>query len=95
MNNSHAVYVKFIGPTNCKGSRVQFKTFDLADNKAKTKTVPFNHVHSLSTDQAISEFEKAGLKIVGMNGRNKDFNLFLIEWDFEKLSKFFNFKRGE
>jgi len=89
---SHAIYVKFLSPTNFRGSRVQLKTWDLspyAERKATTKTVTYSHSVGSLFEQAETLIENAGLVIVGTNSSQPETTVYLCKWDYDKLAEFF------
>lgn len=61
MRNFHAFEVKYLGPTNTKGSRIKItsKRFD------QSITVPYSYEFNKASKQAVSELEKRGYVIVG------------------------------
>lgn len=93
MNNSHLIRVKYLGPTNFKGSRVSLSTYDLSHSrqvlKAKRIVLHYDHVYNSSDDQAVDLLKKAGLVILGKNERGPD-TYIMCEWDYDKLAKLFN-----
>lgn len=90
INNSHFIYTKFIGPTNHRGPRIMFKTFDASHrnrNKPHKKIINYRHDEDLyKTAQRV--LIESGFSIVCMNDRS-DHIIYVCAWDFEKLCKFF------
>lgn len=92
MNNSHLIEVKYIGPTNTLGSRVQLKTYDLSHrngNKPKRKLLSYDYSCDGATQQALIFLANSGMKVIGFNSRNPDHDVILCDWDFDKLCKIF------
>lgn len=92
MNNSHLIEVKYIGPTNTQGSRVQLKTYDLAHrngDKPKRKVFCYDYTCNGAFSQAEKMLLKAGLEIIGCNTRNPDHDVIMLKWDFDKLCALF------
>lgn len=92
MNNSHLIQVKFLGPTNSRGSRMKISTFDLLDKKAKSKVVSYDYSASSGLDQVLNALKQSGFDVVGINSRDPDKDYVMLKWDFEKLQEFFNVK---
>lgn len=86
------VYVKYLGPTNTRGARIQLKTYDLLEKKAKTKILHYDYSCSGALDQSMKHLEAQGLTIKAINTRNPDQDFILTEWDFEKLRAIFGMK---
>lgn len=60
MKNLKAFEVKYLGPTNTQGSRVQI--IDLLRNERKTFS--WNYEYNYTLDQAINIFKNNGIEIV-------------------------------
>lgn len=99
MNNSHLVKVKYLGPTNTLGSRIQLITYDVNnfDNRLKpTKlTLSYDYASNSVQDQAEKIFKDNGLTIIGANGNQPLEDVFLLKWDIEKMRKLFKVKGVE
>ena len=98
MIKSHLFQVKFIGPTNYKGSRVQFKTWDMAhrnDGKPKTKTVSYDYAIGDTYKQAEEMLKTAGFKLESLNGSHPDYIFITAKWDYKTCCAFFGVKGGE
>lgn len=91
----HSIEVKYLPCTNSRGSRVQLKCYDmkhLNGEKPKSKILSYDHSFNSSDDIALNALKKAGLDVIGFNGRGPVTVIF-CEWDFDKLYAFFNVKQ--
>ena len=93
LGQSHMVEVKYLAPTNTRGSRVQLKTYDLQhywnNGKPKSKTLPFDHAVNGGTGEiAELALRRAGFEIIARNDRGPNI-VFMLEWNFEKFAEFF------
>ena len=92
LNKVALIEVKYIGPTNTLGSRVQIKSFDVShrnNKKPKALTFGYDYAHNGRCDQAQSILEKAGFEILGLNTSNPKTDVFFVRWDWDKLAAFF------
>lgn len=85
---SNLIYVKYLGPTNHRGNRIQLSTYDLQYKKNIRKT--FNRDYSINAyDQIELILKNAGLNVLGMNNRNEKYDIYMIQCDFDKINKLF------
>lgn len=92
MNNSHLIEVKYLGPTNTLGSRVQLKTYDLSHrngDKPNKKVLSYDYTCNGATQQALIFLANSGLEIIALNTRNPEHDVILCKWDFDKLCALF------
>lgn len=96
LNNSTAVEIKYIAPTNHSGSRVQIKTYDLRhrnNDKACIKYIAFDYSESDINLMVLKHIEKFGkFKAIAANYNNPKHNVLLFKWNIEALAKVFNIK---
>lgn len=92
MRNSHAIQVKYFGPTNNRGSRVPLSTYDLAQNKVIKRVFAYDYAKNGSLEQAVEIITEAGLEIIGVNDRNPKQDTVLCVWDWENLADLFNYE---
>jgi hypothetical protein len=62
LENFHVLELKFIGPTNQKGSRIRIKSFRFK----QSLIIPFDYYYSNTLGVAQAWFEKNGFELVGM-----------------------------
>lgn len=92
INNSLMFEVKYLGPTNVRGSRVKITSYDLKhrnNNKPKSITIGYDYVFNSSTDIGQNWLERNGFKILGKNCNYPRIDIFICKWDFETLCKAF------
>lgn len=95
MLNSHMVYVKYLGPTNTRGARVQLSCYDVQkhDNRDKAKKITVGYEYAADTyKQAEAMFKAAGLKVIAMNDRHPENITYVLKWDIERLRAIFGMK---
>lgn len=88
------IEVKFLGPTNTKGSRVKISCSDfrhLNNGKGHSKTFSVDYESRNILEQAEKILVKEGFSIVGVNEQSDTF-LIVIQWDYEKCADFFGIK---
>lgn len=93
--NSILIQVKYLGPTNYRGSRIKLTTFDVRhrnNDKPKSITLSYNYTHNSSTDQAKAFLTEQGLKLIASNS-NSPINYLMAEWDWDALCKIFKIKQ--
>lgn len=61
MKTFHVFYVKYLGPTNSRGSRVKIET----KRFEQSVTIPFNYTHNNTEDMAAEYLTSKGFKVVG------------------------------
>jgi len=61
MKTFHVFYVKYLGPTNFRGSRVKIET----KRFEQSVMIPFNHALNNTEDMAADFLTKAGFNVVG------------------------------
>ncbi len=91
---THLIEVRYLAPTNSRGSRVQFRTFDgshYKGGKAHTRTVSFDHQFYGTEEQGEAMLKAAGFNVTGMNSQGPTV-FFTARWNFETLAKFFKIK---
>lgn len=96
---THAVFVKYMGPTNSRGSRVQLTCHDIAhrnNDKAARLIIPFTYECSDINEMVLNHIKRAGLNLnlVTHNSRHPDFNVLLFKWSFDEMCKLFKIKVG-
>lgn len=85
------IEVRFLGPTNTKGSRVKISCADFRhrnDGKNHSKTLSVDYASRNILDQAEKVLRDAGLSIIGVNEQAESY-LVIVEWDSEKVAEFF------
>ena len=95
MNNSNMIMVRYLGPTNTKGSRIELSTYDVSkyENRDKKKRIVLNYDYELDTyKQSRKVIEASGLKILGRNDREPKYIVYMCEWNFEAMCKLFKVK---
>ena len=96
MNNSHLIKVKYIPPTNSRGSRVKFTTYDVRsyDDRKKPSSIYESYFYECDGihEQALQLFKKAGLKVIAANSNQPSEDIFLLQWDIEAMKKLFKVK---
>ena len=88
--------VRYLGPTNTKGSRVELSTYDVStyENRDKKKKIILGYDYALDTyKQSQAIIEAAGLKILGRNDRDPKVIIYMCEWNFDAMCKLFKVKR--
>lgn len=92
--NSTAIEIKYIPPTNSRGSRVQLKTYDLRhrnNDKPCIKYIGFDYSESDINLMALKHLATFGkFKELAANYNNPDHNILLFKWNIEALAKVFN-----
>jgi len=95
-NNSTMIEVKYIAPTNSRGSRVQLKTYDLRhrnNDKPCVKYISFDYAESDINLMVLKHLVKFGkFKPIAANYNRPDYNVLLFKWNIEALAKVFNIK---
>jgi len=90
MNQSHAVYVKYLGPTNYRDSRVKLFTYDISANeRPSTITMDYDHEVSSPLEQAIKLLKSVGFEHFVINGRHPYHYVIMCEWNHSKLLQAF------
>lgn len=95
MNNSNLIFVRYLGPTNTLGSRIELSTYDVSryENRDKKKKIVLGYDYALdSYKQSQAVIESAGLKILGRNDRHPDFIVYMVQWDYDSMCKLFKIK---
>lgn len=90
MNNSMVFYVKFLGPTNTLGARMAVRSYDLLHKEIKIKYIPYDYTAQTGTDQIFNLLMVKGFKVIGMNTRNPEIDIIMVEWNFELLQDFYS-----
>lgn len=66
----HAIRVKYLGPTNSKGSRVKL----ISDRFGDSKTLEYNYAYNNALDQAVDYlYYEMGYEIVGVAELDKEY----------------------
>lgn len=96
LNNSTAIEIKYIPPTNNRGSRVQLKTYDLRhrnNDKPCIKYINFDYSESDINLMVLKHLASIGkFKAIAANYNNPSHNTLLFKWNIEGLAKVFNVK---
>lgn len=80
MENFHILTVKYIGPSNFKGSRVKITS----DRFDESKTIEYDHSYDSTLDMAVDYLRsKKGFEIVGF-GESKD-GYFVVSNTFDHI----------
>lgn len=85
------IEVKFLGPTNYKGSRVKISCSDLRhrnNNKAKSKIFSVDYQFNNILNQAEKILTQFGFSIIGVNEQESHY-LLIVEWNSEQVAAFF------
>ncbi len=90
---SMAFEVKYLGPTNTLGGRVQISSWDLKRNKKTSKVIGICYEIGDTLSQAINLINECELEFVGHNSSNPSHYTIFYKWDFDKLESFF--KKGK
>ena len=69
MENLHAFTIKYLGPTNTKGSRVKITS----ERFEQSKTFAYNYTYSNIVDMAEEYLQKFGFNLVGVAETSKGF----------------------
>lgn len=76
MNNKKLIEIKYLGPTNTKGSRI--KLIDVL--RKKSKIINFSYEFNNTLDNAINYFIKKGIKKEDINfGELKDSYILIFD----------------
>lgn len=97
MNNSSMIMVKYKGPSNVRGSRVELQTWDLShynNSKVCKKTLNYDHIFNGVDDQAERYFKELGLEIIGCNSRHPEVYVYLFKWNIEVMAKIFGYEEN-
>jgi len=94
MNQCHAIYVKYLGPTNCSGSRVKLTCYDVSHrngDKPKSIVIGYKHEFNDINCMVIDHIQKTGveLELISYNNRAPDYNVMLFKWSFDHICKLF------
>ena len=94
---SWCLLVKYLGPTNTKGSRVKIINHDLKhrnNDKPLTKTISYNYECNDITQMVLTHLLKnnINLKLMARNHRINEYEVLMFEWSAEELAKLFNVK---
>lgn len=79
--NLHVLKIKYLGPTNNRGSKVSI----VSERFEQRKTIDYNHKFNSSADVAVDYLVKQGFNIVG-KGESKE-GYYLITDTFNPLKK--------
>ena len=69
MENLHAFTIKYIGPTNTKGSRVKITS----ERFGQSKTFAYNYAYNNVVDMAEEYLEDLGFNLIGAAETSKGF----------------------
>lgn len=80
VNNMRAIKVKYLPPTNYKGSRIKIteERFERVD----TFTMPFDYAIGHGTEQAIKYLQNKGINLIGKAELKGETILFSDSWQF-------------
>lgn len=97
MSQCHAIYIKYLGPTNHSGSRVKLTCYDVSHrngDKPKSIIIGYRYEFNDINDMALDHINRSGvsLELVGYNNRAPDCNVMLFKWNFEQICKLFKIK---
>lgn len=99
LNNSTMIEIKYISPTNTRGSRVQLKTYDLRhrnNDKPSVKYIGFDYARSDITEMVLDFLKTQGkFEPIAANYNKPDCNVLLFKWNIEDLAKTFNVKLND
>lgn len=73
--NFHGIIVKYLGPTDYRGSRVKMKSTRFGDSKTLSLDYEYNHV----TEQAAAWLQARGQKIAGRVEIDSNTDMLLLE----------------
>lgn len=91
MKNCLCLYIKYVGPGNLLGSRVQIKTYDLKYERPVRTYRPWEDAGpNNALNQALVHIEKAGLNVIGYNGNAPSGYVVLCEWNHDALKELFD-----
>ena len=75
MKNFHVIEVKYLGPTNTRGSRVKLTSTRFNDSI----TLSTDYAHNTTVSQAIEWLEKHGQKVAGTAELSNNTDAILLE----------------
>ncbi len=94
MNQSIMIKIKYISPTNTKGARVKFVSFDFGD-KPVSKTLSFNTQYSDIQSMALSILKDRYITPLMVNSRSKE-TIIMCDWyNYADFEHFFGLKSYE
>ena len=89
VNNMRAIKVKYLAPTNYKGSRI--KIIEERFERVDTFTMPFNYAIGNGTEQAIQHLQNKGINLIGKAEVKGETILFSDSWKYDN-KEFINIK---
>ena len=78
VNNMRAIRVKYLSPTNTKGTRI--KLTERLCHTTDTITLPYDYATGNGTDQAIKHLQDKGINILGKSDIIDEIILFSDSW---------------
>lgn len=92
---SCVLLVKYLGPTNTRGSRVKIINHDLKhrnNDKPLSITIGFDYQYSDISTMVLAHLINKGinLKLEARNHRIDQYDVLAFKWDVEELAKLFN-----
>lgn len=89
--------IKYIGPTNTRGSRVKITSHDVSHrngDKPKSKFISYNYETSDINEMVLMHIKKTApkLKPIALNSRRKDINIMFFKWDWDSMCKLMDVK---
>lgn len=94
LNNSLALEIKYIGPTNTRGSRIKITSYDVAhknNKKSKSIIISWDYTSDDINEIARNYIQKVSpkMKIIAQNCNNPKHNILIYKWDWESVCKLF------
>lgn len=92
---SCVLLIKYLGPTNSRGSRVKIINHDLKhrnNDKPLSKTISYDHEYSDICTMVLAYLIKRDVKLelVSRNHRIDQYDVLAFKWDADELAKLFN-----
>lgn len=81
MKNHRVIKVKFLGPTNTLGDRIQLT--EARFNKTERKTISYSYKNDSVPLQAVEYLKSIGINTVGYGEDDKQFYIFSDSWSDE------------
>jgi hypothetical protein len=74
---TRAIFIKYLPPTNYKGSRLKFKDIR---NKTESKIVSFSYLFIEIETQIYNQLINSGFNVVGRASTKKEYIFFVDNW---------------
>jgi hypothetical protein len=80
VKNTRAIFIKYLGPTNHRGSRIKFQ-----DNyrSGESKTVSYSYLFGNVQEQALQHLKNSGFNVVGRATTKGNYIFFVENWSEE------------